>query len=58
MKLHTTFIRPVVEYGCELWNGCGVELTERLEKLPLDAAMVVTGLPSYSSRDYLYCQSR
>ena len=31
------------------WNGCRVELTERLEKLQR-GAMMVTGLPSYSSR--------
>jgi hypothetical protein len=36
-----------------LWNGCGVELTERLEKLQREVAMMVTGLPSYSSRGSL-----
>ena len=43
---YTTFIRPVFEYCCELWNGCGAELTERLEHLQLAIARIVTGLPA------------
>jgi hypothetical protein len=37
-----------MEYGCEVWNGCGVELTDKLEKL--EVARIVTGLPAYASR--------
>jgi hypothetical protein len=33
-----------MEYGCEVWNGCGVEFTDKLEKLQLEAARTVTGL--------------
>lgn len=56
-KIYITFIRPVMEYGCELWNGCGVELADKLEKLQLEAARVVTGLPSYASRQSLYIET-
>ena len=45
-KIYTTFIRFIIEYGCEVWNGCGVELNDKLEKLQLEAAMIVTGLPA------------
>jgi hypothetical protein len=43
-----------MEYGCEVWNGCGVEL---IEKLQLEAARIVTGLPAYASRDSLYLET-
>ena len=46
-----------MEYGCELWNGCGVDLSDKLEKLQLQAARIVTGLPSYASRDSLYMET-
>jgi hypothetical protein len=44
-----------MEYGCEVWNGCGVELTDKLEKL--EVARVVTGLPAYVSRNSLYLET-
>ena len=56
-KIYLTFIRPVMEYGCEVWNGCGVNLTDQLEKLQLEAARIVTGLPAYASRDSLYVET-
>jgi hypothetical protein len=46
IKFYTTFIRPVFEYCCELWNGCRAELTERLEHPQLAIDRIVTGLPS------------
>ena len=38
-------------------NGCGVELTDKLEKLQLEVARIVTGLPAYASRDSLYLET-
>jgi hypothetical protein len=46
-----------MEYGCEVLNGCGVELTDNLEKLQLEAARIITGLPAYASRDSLYLET-
>ena len=52
-----------MEYGCEVWNGCIVELTDKLEKLQLEAARIVTDLyiyiyiPAYASRDSLYLET-
>ena len=33
--MYLTIIRPIMEYGCEVWKGCGVELTDKIEKLQL-----------------------
>jgi len=46
-----------MEYGCELWNGCGVELTDKLEKLQFKAVRIVTSLSAYASRDSLYIET-
>jgi hypothetical protein len=46
-----------MEYGCKVWNGCGVELTDNLEKLQLETARIITVLPAYASRDSLYLET-
>ena len=43
-KLYLTFIRPLFEYGCEIWDNCGINNSENLEKLQREAARIVTGL--------------
>ena len=46
-----------MEYGCEVWNCCGVELTDKLEKLQFEAVRIVTGSPTYASRNPLYLET-
>ena len=46
-----TSIRPILEYSSEVWNNCGQVNPDRLEKLQLEAARIVTGLTCYSSLD-------
>jgi len=46
-----SFIRTIMEYGCEVWNRCGVEFTDKLEKLQLEAIRIATGLLAYASRN-------
>ena len=43
-----------MEYGCEVWNRYGVEFTDKLEKLQLEAVRIATGLPAYAIRHSLY----
>jgi len=49
-KLFTIFIRSLLEYACELWDGCTNTDSEKLDKLQLEAAGIVSGLPCYASR--------
>lgn len=56
-KIYRTFILPILEYCCELWDGCTVAEAEILEKLQLEAGRIVTGLPSFSSRNSIYCET-
>jgi len=47
-------IRPLLEYSCEVWDNCSQMDNDRIEKLQLEAARIVTGLTVLSSRDSLY----
>ena len=53
-KLYIVFIRPLLEYACEVWDNCGVSNLEKLEKLQTEAARIVTGLPIFCKLEYLY----
>jgi hypothetical protein len=48
-----TFIRPLLENSCVVWDSCTVVDADRLEQLQLEAAIIVTGLTSYASLHYL-----
>jgi hypothetical protein len=54
---NTTFIRPILEYGCEVWDNCGAINSDRLEQVQTEAARIVTGLTSYASLDSIYCET-
>jgi hypothetical protein len=55
--LYTTFITPSLEYASEVWDGCSNKDSEKLQKLQLAAARIVTGLTSLASRDSLYFET-
>jgi hypothetical protein len=40
------YIRPISEYVCEAWDNCGTCHSNKLEKIQLEAARIVTGLPN------------
>ena len=42
-KLYLVYIRPILEYACEIWGKFGVCYSTKLEKLHLDVARIVTG---------------
>ena len=50
-KLYLLYIRPIFEYAYEIWDNCGVCYSTKLEKLQLDAARIVTGLPIFTKTD-------
>lgn len=53
-KLYLTFIRPLLEYACEVWDNMGVGYCKKLEQLQLEAARIVTGLPIFTSNRIIY----
>jgi hypothetical protein len=56
-KNYLTFIRPVLEYASEVWDNCGQINSDRLEKVQLEAARIVTGLPSFASINSIYIET-
>ena len=53
-KLYCTYIRPLLEYASEVWDGCTITDSNRSEQVQLTAARIVTGLPTFSSLCSLY----
>ena len=56
-RIYLTFIRPIFEYGSEVWDNLAINDVERLEKHQIEAARIVTGLPVYCSREALYFET-
>jgi hypothetical protein len=53
-KIYLTFIRPLLEYSCKVWDNCSQTDNDRLEKIQLEAARISPGLTAFSSRDSVY----
>jgi hypothetical protein len=47
--MYLVYIRPLFEYAWDnVWDNYGIGYSDRLEKLQLDAARIVTGLPIFT----------
>lgn len=55
--MYVSFIRPQLEYAAEVWAGCTQMDIEKLEKVQLNAAGIVTGLTSFASRNSIYFET-
>ena len=53
-KLYTTYIRPLLEYGCSVWNSCSIAEEEKLESIQRKAIRIVTGAKKGTSHARLY----
>ena len=52
--IYKSYVRPVMEYGCVIWNNCSNENVEILENIQLEAARIVTGAIRNTWHDNLY----
>ena len=43
-QIYISFLRPILEYGCTVWDGCTQYEKDNLEKIQHEAARIVTGL--------------
>ena len=53
MQTYTTFIRPILEYASEVWDGCS-QINKELKQIQLESARVITSVPNFASRISLY----
>ena len=56
-KTYLVYIRSICEYTCEAWDNCGTCHSNKLEKIQLEAARIVTGLPIFTKTDSLYLET-
>jgi hypothetical protein len=54
LKIYLVFILPILEYASEVWDNCGQTNGNRLEKIQIEAARILTGLSIYASFDSIY----
>jgi hypothetical protein len=47
----------LLEYACELWDGCTQQEYNKIEQIQHEAARIVTGLPKFSSLESLYFET-
>lgn len=56
-QMYVSFIRPQLEYAVEVWSGCTQFDIDKLEKVQLYAARIVSGLSVIASRNSLYLET-
>ena len=56
-RIYLIFIRPMLEYACDLWDGCSQQDSGNLEKLQLEAGRIVTRLSLFASRESIYSET-
>ena len=43
MRLYTTLVHPILEYGCDIFDACCQSDSQLMESVQYDAAWVCTG---------------
>ena len=57
-KLYTTMIRPILEYGCVLFDNCSQHLSQSLETVQYEAARICLGALRHTPRVLLLKELR
>ena len=55
--IYTVFIRPILEYGNEIWDNCTQYEKDDLEKIPIEAARIAAGTTKLVSIENLYSEN-
>ena len=55
-KIYLSFIRPILEYGNEIWANCTQYEKDELEQIQLEAARIATGATKLISINNLYSE--
>ena len=56
-QLYIVYIRPLLEYAADVWSGCSQTDIDKIERVQLEAARIVTGLTIISSKESLYVET-
>ena len=52
--MYISFIRQILEYASVVWDSCSADNANRLEKIQIEAARIVTRLTRSVHLDCLY----
>ena len=55
-QIYLSYLLPISEYSCVVWDGCTAQDINSLQKLQNEAARIVTGLTRSVSLDNLYTE--
>ena len=55
--INISFIRPILEYGNEIWDNCQQYEKDYLEKIQIEAARIATGTTKLVSIASLYSET-
>jgi hypothetical protein len=47
--IYFTYILPLLEYACELWDGCTQQENNKIEHIQHEAARIINGLPKFAN---------
>ena len=53
-QIFLSYILPILEYSCIVWDSCSVQDMNALQKIQNEAARIVTGLTTSVSFENLY----
>ena len=56
--IYFSYMRPKMEYACQVWDCCTLQDSDKLENLQLYAARIVTGAKRGTSHEMLYEEVR
>jgi hypothetical protein len=54
--MYKSFIRPVMEYACIVWDGCTGAESNMLEAVQLRAGRIVCGAIKHTSHELIYSE--
>ena len=55
--IYFSFIRPLLEYADVVWDNCTKYEADQLEKIEIEAALIVTGATRLVPVNLLYCET-
>ena len=56
-NMYFTYIRPMLKYVCELWDGWIILDLNKIEHIQQEATIMVTELPKFASIESLYFET-
>ena len=57
-KLYISYVRPILEYGAPVWDGCSEEERIKIEKVQIAGLRAISGAKKGTSHSALYYETK